>query len=115
MKNLFVYGTLRPNQPNEHILAPLGGRWQKGYVHGVVHTLNWGADIGLPAIVLDAQADRVEGLFFIHEQLHDHLDMIDEFEGAQYQRVKVQAQDEHGQSLDAWIYAMKHAQAEHGQ
>lgn len=107
MNTLFVYGTLRPNQPNEHILAPLGGRWQKGYVHGIVHTLDWGPDIGLPAIVLDPIAAQVEGLFFIHDQLDAHLPMLDEFEGLQYQRVKVQGFDDNGHCVDAWVYIMK--------
>lgn len=35
----------------------------KGYVHGVVHILDWGPDKGLFAIVLDPQAAAVEGYF----------------------------------------------------
>jgi gamma-glutamylcyclotransferase (GGCT)/AIG2-like uncharacterized protein YtfP len=29
---LFVYGTLAPGRPNEHVLADLGGTWEPAYV-----------------------------------------------------------------------------------
>lgn len=47
MNRLFVYGTLRPNHENAHLLERIGGTWQKGYAHGVVHILDWGARQGL--------------------------------------------------------------------
>jgi len=39
MNRLFVYGTLCPNRENAHILAAIGGEWDKGSVHGTVHIL----------------------------------------------------------------------------
>ena len=84
MNQLFVYGTLRPNHENAHLLERIGGTWQKGYVHGVVHILDWGPDKGLFAIVLDPQAAAVEGYFFSSEKLTEHWDALDEFEGIQY-------------------------------
>lgn len=109
MSQLFVYGTLRPHHENAHLLECIGGTWQKGYVHGVVHVLDWGPDKGLFALVLDAQAPAVEGYFFSSEQLAEHWNMLDEFEGMQYQRVKVQGRLASGEHIDAWTYEMKAA------
>lgn len=109
MNRLFVYGTLRPNQENAHILEGIGGTWQKGYVNGVVHILDWGPDQGLPAIVLDRAAPKVEGYFFSTDELIEHWASLDEFEGMQYQRVTVKVELESGEQTDAWIYEMKAA------
>ena len=32
MERLFVYGTLGPGRPNEHILLKIGGTWQPASV-----------------------------------------------------------------------------------
>lgn len=37
MQHLFVYGTLAPNQPNAHILAPINGIWQPATIHGKLY------------------------------------------------------------------------------
>ena len=110
MNQLFVYGTLRPNYENAHLLERIGGTWQKGYVDGVVHILDWGPDKGLFAIVLDSKAPAVEGYFFCSEKLAEHWDVLDEFEGIQYQRVKVQGVLASGELVDAWTYEMKRKQ-----
>ncbi len=34
MEKLFVYGTLGPGRPNEHILKKIGGSWKRGFVWG---------------------------------------------------------------------------------
>ncbi|CAG67616.1 MULTISPECIES: gamma-glutamylcyclotransferase family protein [Acinetobacter] len=106
MNRLFAYGTLRPDQPNAHILAKLNGEWQTGYVHGVIHTLDWGPDQGLPAIVLDSSAPQVEGLVFSSDQLEDHWQMLDEFEGFQYERVMIDVLLDSNQWIQAWTYQM---------
>ena len=66
-----------------------------------------GPDKGLFAIVLDPQAAAVEGYFFSSEKLTEHWDALDEFEGIQYQRVRVQGVLESGERVDAWTYEMK--------
>ncbi len=107
MNRLFVYGTLCPGRENAHILEPIGGTWRKGSVRGVVHILDWGPDQGLPAIVLDSEAGKVEGHLLTTEQLAHHWQRIDAFEGAQYERVTVQVELDTGEKTDAWIYVMK--------
>ena len=109
MNDLFVYGTLCPNRENAHWLENIGGTWQKATVKGVLHTLNWGADKGLPAIVLDQDAPFVEGYCFSTENLAKHWHALDEFEGMQYQRVQVMIHLESGEQKAAWVYEMKNA------
>ncbi len=109
MEHLFVYGTLCPDRENSHWLENIGGIWQKAFINGVVHTLDWGPDQGLPAIVLDQDAPQVEGYCFSTEKLKQHWDALDEFEGMQYQRVQVMIQLESGEQKSAWVYEMKNA------
>lgn len=110
MNCLFTYGTLCPNRENEHILAGIGeGTWQRGFVHGTVHILDWGPDQGLPAIVLNPQDPKVEGYFFSTDKLAENWEMLDEFEGFQYERVQVTGYLASGEQMNAWIYVMKNA------
>ncbi|RKG30574.1 gamma-glutamylcyclotransferase family protein [Acinetobacter tianfuensis] len=109
MNYLFVYGTLCPNRENSHWLENIGGTWQKASVNGVVHILDWGPDRGLPAIVLDQNAPPVAGYCFSTEKLAQHWDILDEFEGMQYQRVQAMIQLESGEQKAAWVYEMKNA------
>lgn len=106
MNRLFAYGTLGPNRENAHIMANIDGVWQKAYVRGVIHTLDWGPDQGLPAIVLDSGAPQVAGFLFSSDELDQHWDRLDEFEGFQYERVQVEIQLETGEKLEAWTYQM---------
>ena len=107
MNQLFVYGTLCPNRENAHILGGIGGDWQKAAVHGTIHILDWGPDQGLPAIVLNEQDPLVDGYLFITEKLEQNWQMLDDFEGFQYERISVEVILESGEKTDAWTYVMK--------
>ena len=107
MNQLFVYGTLCPNRENAHILGEIGGDWQKAAVHGTVHILDWGPDQGLPAIILNEQDPLVDGYLFITEKLERNWQMLDDFEGFQYERISVEVILESGEKTDAWTYVMK--------
>lgn len=109
MNHLFVYGTLCPERENAHWLENIGGTWNKAYIHGVVHILDWGPDKGLTAIKLDSTAPKVEGFIFSTEKLAQHWDALDEFEGIQYQRVQATVELETGEQATAWVYEMKNA------
>ena len=106
MNRLFAYGTLCPDRENAHILENIGGAWQKASVRGVVHTLDWGPDQGLPALVLDQTAPKVSGFVFSTEKLAQHWPMLDEFEGFQYERVRVMVELESGETIESWTYQM---------
>lgn len=109
MNHLSVYGALCPDRENSHWLENIGGTLQKATVNGVVHTLDWGPDKGLPAIVLDQEAPLVEGYCFSTENLSQHWPALDEFEGMQYQRVQVMIKLDSGEQKSAWVYEMKNA------
>ncbi|RLZ11253.1 gamma-glutamylcyclotransferase [Acinetobacter sp. 2JN-4] len=107
MNRLFVYGTLCPNRENAHILGGIGGDWQKAFVRGTVHILDWGPDKGLPAIVLNQKDALVEGYLFSTEKLQENWQMLDDFEGFQYQRVQTEVHLDSGEKILAWTYVMK--------
>lgn len=109
---LFVYGTLAPGKPNEHILADLPGTWQPATVVGKLFPEGWGAAMGYPGIVLDDGGDEVAGLLFSSENLPAHWARIDAFEGEGYERVLTSAKLDDGRTVDAYIYRLSTAPPE---
>jgi len=103
---LFVYGTLAPGRPNEHVLADIPGEWEPATVTGKLLQEGWGAAVGYPGIVLDAQGDEVQGLLFTSESLDKHWARLDEFEGEGYERVLVSAKRRDGTTVEAYIYQL---------
>lgn len=108
MDKLFVYGTLGPNKPNEHILKKIGGNWEKGYVLGELYEEGWGADMGYPGIRLENKTNKIQGFIFTSKHLNQHWTELDQFEGAAYKRIltKVFIEDNQTQ-VEAYIYALK--------
>lgn len=107
---LFVYGTLAPGRPNEHILADIPGIWVPATVKGRLIQKGWGAKIGYPGIVPDEQGDEVQGFIFESEELSGHWARLDDFEGEGYERVEVPATVPKGTRVNAYIYAIKDSQ-----
>ena len=105
-QRLFVYGTLAPGRPNEHVLAGVPGKWEPATVRGTLHQEGWGAAAGYPGIVLDEQGGEVEGFVFSSESLSEHWDRLDEFEGAGYERVLTTAMLPDGTAVEAYIYSL---------
>jgi gamma-glutamylcyclotransferase (GGCT)/AIG2-like uncharacterized protein YtfP len=107
VERLFVYGTLAPGRPNEHVLADIPGEWTPATVRGVLCPEGWGAAAGYPAIVLDDRAAPVQGLVFSSDQLAAHWERLDEFEGEGYERVPVAAELDDGVTVQAQVYALR--------
>jgi gamma-glutamylcyclotransferase (GGCT)/AIG2-like uncharacterized protein YtfP len=103
---LFVYGTLAPGRPNEHVLADVPGDWEPATVTGRLLQGGWGAAIGYPGIVLDEHGGEVQGLLFSSESLDKHWARLDEFEGDGYERVLTSAKRQDGTTVDAYIYQL---------
>lgn len=106
MQHLFVYGTLAPNQPNEHILAPINGTWQPATIRGKLYPNGWGATLGYPAVIPDNDGEIVKGLLFSSDELAQHWQRIDDFEGDGYLRTEVEITLENDEKLTAFVYAL---------
>jgi gamma-glutamylcyclotransferase (GGCT)/AIG2-like uncharacterized protein YtfP len=103
---LFVYGTLAPGRPNEHVLADVPGEWEPATVTGTLFPEGWGAAAGYPGIVLDAHGGEVQGLLFTSENLVEHWARLDEFEREGYERVLTTATLKDGTAVEAYIYRL---------
>ena len=106
-ERLFVYGSLAPGRPNEHLLADVPGTWQPATATGFLRAQGWGAALGFPGIELDPHGDEVPGLVFTSEALARHWPRLDEFEGEGYERVTASVRLDDGQRVEAWVYAVR--------
>lgn len=107
MERLFVYGTLGPGRPNEHVMQKIGGAWQAARVKGKLIKAGWGfAQSGFPAMVPSEDGQDIEGHVFQSENLAAHWKTLDEFEGADYVRVLTKATLDDGEVVDAYVYAL---------
>lgn len=107
IERLFVYGSLQPGGPNEHVLAAIGGDWIPGSIRGELREEGWGAALGYPGIVLDPAGDEVRGQLFVSTKLAAHWAELDTFEGEAYARVPVSARLDSGERVDACVYALR--------
>ena len=107
IRKLFVYGTLGPGRPNEHILKNIGGSWEEASVIGILHQEGWGSEMGYPGISLDKDGDRVEGFLFTSDKISEHWPELDEFEGNAYKRVLTTVGLQNGAVTDAYVYTLK--------
>ncbi len=106
-EKLFVYGTLGPGRPNEHILSDIGGTWETGSVKGFLKDKGWGAEMGFPGITLDESGKEVEGFVFASNNLAEHWARLDEFEGEAYLRVVAKVKLIDGRTTDANVYTLR--------
>lgn len=104
---LFVYGTLKPGESNHHLLSSISGSWEKATVRGEHRDVGWSAEMHYPGVILDDNGDKIEGYVFTSENLSNHWDDIDRFEGNDYRRVKTNVELEDGQIVEAYIYEFK--------
>lgn len=107
IERLFVYGTLAPGRPNEHVLTAIGGSWEAASVTGSLREKGWGAAMGFPGIRLDEHGDEVQGFLFSSEKLSDHWPKLDAFEGKSYERVLTVVKLRDNSSVNAHIYTLK--------
>ena len=108
-EHLFVYGTLAPNKPNEHILAAITGTWTTGYVQGTLKEAGWGAKLGFAGLILDENGQHILGHLFSSEQLEQIWHSLDAFEGDEYKRVLTDVYLHNGQIQQAFIYVLNGA------
>jgi gamma-glutamylcyclotransferase (GGCT)/AIG2-like uncharacterized protein YtfP len=63
--------------------------------------------MGYPGIVLDDSGNRVQGFIFTSVNLPNHWDVLDEFEGAEYERVPVDVTTSSGRTIKSCVYMLK--------
>ncbi len=106
-EKLFVYGTLCPGCPNEHILENIGGTWEPATIKGKLRNQGWGAELGYPGIDLDDNGEAIQGYIFSSSNLSQHWDELDEFEGDAYSRVLADVTLEDGNKVMAHLYTLR--------
>ncbi len=107
MERLFVYGTLQPGQPNEHVLTAIGGEWEPAVVKGNLVDAGWGSSMGYPGLVLDEGGDEVQGHVFTSANLSHQWADLDAFEGEDYSRTLASVALVSGTQVPAYIYVLR--------
>ena len=82
-RQLAVYGTLAPGQPNHDQLAGIAGEWRPCELHGRIGTR------AARVFTWDPRAAAVPAMLFTSDDLPDHWWRLDEFEGPDYRRLLV--------------------------
>jgi gamma-glutamylcyclotransferase (GGCT)/AIG2-like uncharacterized protein YtfP len=86
---LATYGTLAPDRPNHHVLAPLGGEWTEGLLEGDLIPSGWGAELGYPGFRPRDGGEAVAVWVLRASRLADAWPELDHFEGEGYRRILV--------------------------
>lgn len=106
-ETLFVYGTLMPNCPNGHVLENVVGKFVPATVKGYLKDAGWSASMGYPGIKLDENGDTVHGYLFYSNNLINHWDNLDDFEGEEFERQAVLVERYDELDVDTFIYTLK--------
>ncbi|NEQ49924.1 MAG: gamma-glutamylcyclotransferase [Leptolyngbya sp. SIO3F4] len=107
MERLFVYGTLQPGGPNEHVLTTIGGEWEPAVIKGNLVEAGWGAGMGYPGLMLDASGDDIHGYVFISPNLSAKWGDLDEFEGKEYERIVTSVTLLSGEQVQTYVYVLR--------
>ena len=87
---LAVYGSLAPGRSNHAQLSALSGTWSTNcHVTGELIDQGWGAGIGFPALRWSESGAPVPVQLFESDELAQHWDRLDAFEGPEYLRILV--------------------------
>lgn len=101
---LAAYGTLAPGESNHNAVGWVRGSWVAGTVLGYTFQIGWGPAEGYPGFIADPEGHRVPVQVLISEQLPDHWDRLDDFEGPGYERTVVDVALADGGTIAANIY-----------
>ena len=107
MERLFIYGSLQPGGPNEHVLAEIGGDWQPAVVKGNLLEKGWGASMGYPGLVIDERGNDVHGHVFASSNLSAKWSYLDQLEGEEYERTVASVTLLSGEQVQAHIYVLR--------
>ncbi|HEY7404332.1 MAG TPA: gamma-glutamylcyclotransferase family protein [Candidatus Angelobacter sp.] len=88
-RRLAVYGSLAPGKKNHHQMAGMEGTWRKALLRGTLHNAGWGAAQGFLGFIWDGSESAIDAMVFSSNDLPQHWQRLDEFEGAEYRRILV--------------------------
>ncbi len=89
-RTLAVYGTLAPGRSNHHVVAGIDGRWVEIALRGHRFTARWRDTPGYPGFRPDPDGPVVPALALVADDLADHWDRLDAFEGPGYRRIEIE-------------------------
>lgn len=105
---LAVYGSLAPGRSNHRQLQDLRGEWYSGgSVRGELADRGWSAGLGFPTLHWSPSGPAVAVEMFVSDELPRHWARLDEFEGADYQRIVVPVFSAAGVVAVANLYAAR--------
>ena len=102
-----AYGSLVPGKKNHHFIEHLKGVWKTGIVYGRLEQKGWGAKMGFPGYKKSGDLESIEVQILFSKQLPGRWDWLDEFEGKEYIREKLEFELEDGHKGFGYIYALK--------
>lgn len=103
MDRLFVYGSLQPGAPNAHVVDGAGS-WASGTVVGVLDDAGWGSALGYPGLRSVGDGSPVRGFVLSAQRLP--WDVIDAFEGDDYERISTIVDLDDGSAVDAFVFVL---------
>lgn len=112
MQRLFIYGTLGPGGPNEHVLTEIGGEWEPARIKGHLSGEGWGSDMGYPGLVISDNGESIQAHVFNSANLEKYWHVLDDFEGEEYKRVITTVTLDDGASVKAYVYALSSGRSE---
>ena len=107
MERLFVYGSLQPGGPNEHVLASIEGDWEPAFIKGNLIDAGWGASIGYPGLVIDECGEEIHGHVLASSNLNGRWTDLDELEGEEYERTVESVTLLNGEEVQAHVYVLR--------
>jgi gamma-glutamylcyclotransferase (GGCT)/AIG2-like uncharacterized protein YtfP len=103
---LAAYGSLAPGKKNHHMMAGMEGTWRKAVLRGSLRNEGWGAGQGFPGFLWDGSNAPVAAQVFSSRDLPRHWQRLDDFEGAEYQRILVPVEMEDGEIEMCNVYEL---------
>lgn len=104
-RRLIVYGSLAPGGKNHHELAGLRGTWRAGRITGRLREQGWGWALGYPCLAWDPRGEPIGAHLFESDDLPQHWQRLDDFEGDGYERILAPFDADDGGWVVGQVYA----------
>lgn len=78
---------------------------------GTLSSEGWAAEEGYHALTLDETGTEIHGFVFSSEQLAQHWERLDEFEGNDYERIVTVVKLDNQCAVEAYVYVLNGKQS----